>query len=446
LETASIDPEPSTALLQIFLLALNQPIDHSFFILLGVMLLLIMSSGVISGSEVSFFSINTKMLAKLDKSKNLFDQSIVRLVRKPKKLLATILIANNLINISIIILFTITLNKYVDFEGIIWLAFLIEIVVVTLILVIFGELVPKIYANQNSLNFAKKMALPMSFLIRFFSPLSFAMVKGTNIIEKRITKKNLNVSAEELKEAIEITSKQDQSPEDKNILKRIINFRNVFVNQIMTSRMDVTSFEKTTSFSDIISEVNEKQFSRVPVYEESPDNIIGILYIKDLLQHLGKDKNFEWQRLIRKAYFVPEFKKIDDLLKEFQTKKVHMAIVVDEYGGFSGIVTLEDVLEEIVGEITDEFDEAEEKLFKKLDPKNYIFKAKIPLTDFNKVLNLPDDTFEEFTMEVETLGGLMIELMGKIPLKGERTSFKDLSFEIEASDRKRVKEVRLSLP
>ena len=445
METSSLEPEPYSELLQVFLISLSRNLDLNFILLSLLFALLIVTSGIISGSEVSFFSITDKSLAKLSKSKNFIDLSIVRLVAKPKKLLATILIANNLINISIIILFTITLNKYLNFEGKELIAFLIEVVTITILLVIFGELVPKIYANQNNLLFAKRMAIPMTFLVRLLYPISYFMVKGTKIIEKRIKKKNHNVSAEEFKQAIDITSRHDQSLEDKTILKRIINFRNVYVNQVMTSRMDVISFEQSMTFEEIVSEINENRFSRVPVYKESPDKIVGILYIKDLLKYIGQDKQFEWQKLIRKAYFVPESKKIDDLLKEFQTKKVHMAIVVDEYGGFSGIVTLEDILEEIVGEITDEFDEAEEKLFQKIDDFKYIFKAKTPLTEFNKALNLPDDKFAKYTIGVETLGGLMIELLGKIPLKGEKTTYENLFFEIEASDRKKVKEVRVML-
>ena len=445
METPSLDPESYTEIYQVFLFLLKRDIDFNLVLLILLMVVLITSSAVISGSEVAFFSLKGKTLAKLNKSKNYIDQSIARLMEKPRKLLATILIANNLINISIIILFTITLNAYFDFEGRKIIAFLIEIVVITLILVIFGELVPKIFANQNSSRFSINMAIPMTFLVRLFSPLSILMVRGTKIIEKMIKKKHLNVSAEELRQAIDITSHKDQSPEDKTILKRIINFRNVFVNQIMTSRMDVIALEHGMLFNVIVNEINSNRFSRVPVYQNNPDNIVGVLYIKDLLPHLNKENDFAWQKLIRSAYFVPESKKIDDLLKEFQTKKVHMAIVVDEYGGFSGIVTLEDILEEIVGEITDEFDETGEKLFKKVDDSNYIFKAKISLTDFIKALNLPDDKFDQYTMEVETLGGLMIELTGKIPSKGEKITFEELSFEIETSDRKKVKEVKVKL-
>ena len=366
------------------------------------------------------------------------------MLEKPKELLATILIVNNLVNISAIILFSIFVNEYFNFSFNKFLAFVVEIVSVTFLIVVFGELVPKIYANQYRLKIAESMSLPLGFLIRVFSPLNSVLVKSTGLIEKKLNKKRQNLSIEEIHEVIDIAGHHDANAEDKKILKRIVNFSNVYVRQVMTPRTDVISCEFSTAFPVVKNDININRFSRIPVYKKNLDQISGILYIKDLLPYFEKDDSFEWQKLIRKAYFVPENKKIDDLLREFQSKKVHLAVVVDEYGGFSGVISLEDILEEIVGEIRDEFDDPN-PVYQKIDPHTFIFDAKTSLSDLIKVLNLADDFFDTHKGEAETLGGLVIEVLGKIPLKGDGIHIGNLELSIESSDTRRVKQVKVRL-
>ena len=442
MDTDPLEPEPYSSLIHDFNLLIVSAFDFKFYISIGILLLLIISSALVSGSEVAFFSLNEKSISKLRDSKHSNEKSIISLLKKPRTLLASILIANNIINISIIILFTVTVSSYYQFNSPV-LSFIIEVVVITFILVIFGELLPKMYASQKNLSFAKFMALPFTFITKMLYPLALPLVKSTKFIEKRLEKRSSYLSIQDIKEAIDLTSKQEQNPGAGNILRNIVNFGNVYVKQIMTSRVNVVAFDYHDNFKEILTSILDNKFSRVPVFQDSPDNIIGLLYIKDLIPHFEKGKDFKWQNLIRKAYFVPEIKKIDDLLKEFQDKKVHMAIVVDEYGGFSGIITLEDILEEIVGEITDEFDEEEENQFRKINDNTYVFDARTQLNDLVKHLKTDEEFFDKVKGDAETLGGLMIEMLGKIPLKGEKTHYKNLNFVIEKSDRKRVKEVKI---
>jgi len=400
---------------------------------------------MISASEIAFFSLNEKTLSKIRKKNHPSEYRIFKLLDNPKELLATILISNNFVNISAIILFSLFVNIYFDFSGNKWLAFLCEIGVITFIIVVFGELVPKIYANQFKVGFAEFMSVPLSAMVRFFSPLNKLLVKSTSLIEKRINKKGHDLSIEEIKEVIDITGHKGVDAIDKKILKRIVNFSNVYARQIMTSRVDVVAYEYNMPFSALLADININRFSRVPVYKKNLDMIAGILYIKDLIKYFDEKNDFDWQKLIKKAYFVPENKKIDDLLREFQAKKVHLALVVDEYGGFSGLVTLEDVLEEIVGEIRDEFDDINQTLYQKIDNSTYIFDAKISLSDLIKTLNLNDGFFDLQKGEAETLGGLIIEILGKIPQKAEKISVDNLSFIIENADSKRVKQVKVCI-
>jgi putative hemolysin len=402
--------------------------------------LLLFFSGMMSASEVAFFSLKDKLLHEIRESNHRSDKLIARLLQSPRELLSTILISNTLVNISIVVLFTTTINRYFKLDG--FLSLFIQVILLTIILVIFGELTPKIYANQSKQQMAKYMAYPLFLLMRLFMPISRIMVSASSLIERRIRNHRQSISAEDLRHAINLTSDQSSNTEEKKILNRIVNFSNVYVRQIMTSRMDVIAFEHEITFHELLKDVNANKFSRVPVYKGTSDNITGILYIKDLLPHFNKDDNFKWQELLRKPYFVPETKMIDDLLREFQIKKVHLAVVVDEYGGFSGIITLEDILEEIVGEITDEFDETG-SFYKKVDEHMYLFDAKIQLTEFIKVLNLPDDHFESIKGESETLGGLITEITGKIPLKNESITEGELIFTIEEADNKRIKRVKV---
>jgi len=405
---------------------------------------LIICSGLISGSEVAFFSISSKQIFELKSSSYRYHQAIISLLKGPRVLLGTILIANNIINIAIVLLFTIVSAQVFDFGNKPVLAFLIDVVAITFILVLLGEVIPKVYANQLNIGFASFMAIPMFMLNKVLSPLSISLVSMTSLIEKRINKRGHDVSLEDLKKAIDITSEQEQRQEDKQMLKGIVNFSNTSVKQIMTSRVDTVAYSIDTPLSGLVEQINENRYSRLPVYEDSLDNVKGVLYIKDLIPNLNKEDSFKWQKLLRKPYFVPENKKIDDLLREFQTKKVHFAIVVDEYGGASGIITMEDILEEIVGDINDEFDEVE-VFYSKLDDSNYVFDGKTPITDLTRIIYISDDYFDYFRSDIESIGGLIVEIAGRIPRIGEVYSYSNLEFKIESADRKRVRRVKITI-
>jgi len=438
-----IEPEASGLILQIFLL--KKDIDLNFYLLFFVFISLIILSGLASGSEGAIFNISEKDKEKLYKSKKFVDKKLVGLIQNPKSTLGTILIMNNFINISIIILFTITINPYFSFFTSKLLSFFIEVVSITIILVVFGELIPKLIAIQTNVAFSRFIAIPLSFLSNIVKPLNFSLIKFSKIVEKRLVKKDTRFSEEEIKQAIDLTSNQGHLAEDKSILKRIVTFGNVSAKQVMTPRVNVVAFNKTLNFSDLVNEVKLNKFSRIPVYDDIPDNIIGILYIRDLLPYSGIKDFPNWTRLLKKAYFVPETKKIDDLLREFQTKKVHMAIVIDEFGGFSGIVTLEDVLEEIVGEISDEFDEPEASLIKKIDNNTYLINASVSLSDLAKKLNISEKVFDEVSGEVETLAGLVVEILGSIPQKGKIIKFGEFDIEVMAAEEKKVIEVKVKI-
>lgn len=405
---------------------------------------LIICSGLISGSEVAFFSISSKQVFELKSSTYKYHQAIINLLKGPRVLLGTILIANNIINIAIVLLFTIISAQVFDFGSNPVLAFLIDVVAITFILVLLGEVIPKVYANQLNIGFASFMAIPMFMLNKVLYPLSISLVSMTSLIEKRINKRGHDLSIEDLKKAIDITSEEAQRHEDKQMLKGIVNFSNTTVKQIMTSRVDTVAYSIDTPLSELVEQINENRYSRLPVYEDSLDNVKGVLYIKDLIPNLNKEDSFNWQKLLRKPYFVPQNKKIDDLLREFQTKKVHFAIVVDEYGGASGIITMEDILEEIVGDINDEFDE-EDVFYSKLDDSNYVFDGKTPITDLTRIISISDDYFDYFRSDIETIGGLIVEIAGRIPRIGEVYSYSNLEFKIESADRKRVRRVKITI-
>ena len=405
------------------------------------LLILLVTSGIISGTEVAFFS-----LSKADLETN-GDQNINQvnqLLENPKKLLATILISNNFINILFILLFTYVGDYY--FKGLAspLIKFLVEIVLVTFLILLFGEVLPKIYANRNASGFASFMAKPMLFLSSLLSFSSIPLLNLTNLVEKKLSKKQSDFSVEVLSQALELTSKGATTKEEKKILQGIVNFGNTDTSQIMCPRMDIFGLAFDEEFNEITEKIIKKGHSRIPVYKENIDNIIGILYTKDLIPHLSK-KTFQWKKIIREAFFVPENKKLDDLLKEFQDMKNHMAIVVDEYGGTSGLITLEDIIEEIVGDISDEFDQ-NDLSYSKLDDFNYVFEGKTTLKDFYKVLQIDEAVFEEHKFEAETLAGFILEITGKFPKKNEKVTFKNYIFTIEAIDKKRIKQVKISLP
>ncbi len=411
-----------------------------------VLIFLLIFSALISGSETAFFSLSQTALDNLsNKSKE--ENKVVQLLSKPKKLLATILITNNFINILIVLLFaSLGEELFFNFKLTVFgiqVRFLIEVVLVTFLILLFGEVLPKVYASRNSLKFAGFMAKPISILNTLLTPLSQPLINLTNGLENRLGSKKNNFSVEKLSEALELTSNDATTKDEQKILEGIVNFGNTETVQIMKPRIDIFALSDTASYEEVLEKILKKGYSRNPVYKENIDTIIGVLYAKDLLAHLDKT-TFKWQNLLREPFFVPENKKLDDLLNEFREKKNHLAIVVDEYGGTSGIVTLEDVIEEIVGDINDEFDD-DDFSYSKIDDNNYIFEGKTTIKDFCRVLdNEDEDIFEEEKGESETLAGFLLEISGKFPKRGEKINFNKYTFTIESLDRKRIKQVKIT--
>ena len=409
---------------------------------LALFVLLIMSA-LISGSEIAFFSLSTSDLEKAKESQEKNYKSIIKLLETPKKLLATILISNNFINVGIIILSTYLTNSVFKLDTKTLIGFLIQIVTITFMILMFGEVIPKVYANLNSMKFAKRMVKTISILQVIFNPLSDFLLKSTNLLEEKLQKSEGNISVSHLEHALELTSDEENTSEEQKILEGIVSFGNTDVKQIMRARMDMFSLSISDTFAFVSSEILKNGYSRIPVYNKDIDNIKGILYIKDLLPYINAEDNFNWQRLIKPAFFVPESKKIDNLMKDFQEKKTHLAIVVDEYGGTSGLVTLEDIIEEIVGDISDEFD-VEKLTYSKLDEKNYVFEGKTGLKDFYRVLDIEDETiFENAKGESDTLAGFILEIAGDFPNKGDSVKFENLIFIIESIDRKRIIQIKV---
>ena len=436
MEPSSI--EPFTGLL----LTLNS-ISLPVAIALLVMIVLLISSALISGSEVAFFSIDAKDREILNAEKDPKSLRVLDQLVKPKKLLATILIANNFINIAVVILSTYIINNLISFgsnEEI--MKFIITVVIATFLILLVGEVIPKVYATNNSIKLAKFMASPLLVVGKICSPLSNVLVRSTSFIDKRIKKSGTEISVNDLDHALEITDIEGVSDEDKKILEGIVKFGETDVKQIMKSRVDVVAFDEANSFSELLPQIIENGYSRIPIFKESFDNVSGVLYVKDLLPHIDSGE-FDWRLLIREPFFVPESKKIDDLLRQFQESKVHMAIVVDEYGGTSGIVTLEDVIEEILGEISDEFDD-DDIVYSKIDENNYVFEGKISLVDMYKIMDIEGEIFEDEKGEADTLAGFLIEKSGKIMKKNERIKFGEYLFEVEAADKRRIKQVKVT--
>ena len=410
-----------------------------------VLVILVFFSGMVSGSETAFFSLSPSDLESLKTRKGKKDAAILNLLKKPKELLATILISNNFINVSIVILSTYIVANIFNLESNIILVFLIQVVVVTSILLIFGEIIPKILSNREPVAVASLMVYNLNFLNWLFKPLSSLLVSSTSVIDKKYGRKSHNISMSDLSEAIDITSDKGVSDEEKLILKGIATFGQKEASEIMVSRTNVTAIESTLLLSEVKETVLKSGYSRIPVFEETLDKIVGILYIKDLLPYASKE-NMNWLKLIRKpVFFVPENKPINDLLQEFRQKKIHLAIVVDEYGGTSGIITLEDIIEEIVGEISDEFDlEPLQFKYDKVSEDTYEFEAKTPLVDFCKILELDADIFDEIRGESDSLGGLILELQGRIPEKGTVIEIENLRFEVVDSDDRKINKVKVT--
>ncbi len=420
------------------------PLSLSIFLILTIIILLLFCSALISGSEVAYFSLSPNDIEHLKNDKSKSSVLALKLLENPNKLLANILISNNFINIAIIILSSYLTSKVFIFPDDSLISFLLQVVVITFLLVLIGEISPKVYANRNALWFSRKMSFPLNISNKIFSPLSIILTSSTAIIDKKLKQKKEIISMDEIAEAVELTSEKNKNEEEQKILKSIVEFGSIDVKEIMKSRVDVIAIEENLIFEKVIDLVVNSGFSRIPVFKESFDKIQGVLYVKDLIPHIEKSKEFRWQNLIRKAYFVPETKMISGLLKEFQEKKIHLAIVVDEYGGTSGIVTLEDILEEIVGDITDEFDD-DNNFFSILDEYNYIFEGKISLNDFLKTVKEETDYFEDARGDSDTLAGLILELEGSIPNKGQVIKYRKYTFNIESSDKRKIKRIKVQI-
>lgn len=407
-------------------------------------ILLLYASGFVSASEIAFFSLSPSDLSKIEENEHPSDSRIKALLDDSERLLATILISNNFVNVTIIMLCNFFFASVVDFGNAKLLEFLLITVVLTFLLLLFGEIMPKIYSAQNTLKFCRKAAPVISALLSVFKPVSNLLVHSTFLINKLTRKRKVpNLSVDDLSQALELTDKNEIS-EESNMLKGIIRFGEETAEEVMTSRLDIVDLEINTPFPDVIKCIVDNAYSRIPVYEESRDNIKGILYIKDLLPYLDKGADFKWQNLIRPAYFVPETKMIDDLLRDFQANKIHIAIVVDEFGGTSGIVTMEDIIEEIVGEINDEYDE-EERTYVKISENVYIFEGKTLLSDFYKLAEIDPDDFESVAGDADTLAGLLLELKGEFPVLHEVINFNRYRFEILEMDARRIVKVKVTV-
>ncbi|XLS31036.1 gliding motility-associated protein GldE [Flavobacteriaceae bacterium M23B6Z8] len=412
--------------------------------------MLLICSALISGAEVALFSLIPSDINDdngYSKSKN---DAILKLLDRPKKLLATILVANNFINIGIVLLFASFSDQifgglsYKVFDTI-DLRFFLEVGVITFFILLFGEILPKVYASRNNIKFAHFMAIPLLVLDKLFSPLSLPMRAVTIFLQEKLGRKKSNISVDQLSQALELTSAEDTTREEKKILQGIVSFGNTDTRQVMRPRIDIFALNEEVKFNEMLPEIIKNGYSRIPVFKENMDQVTGVLYVKDLLPYLDR-QNFNWSKLIRPPYFVPENKKLDDLLKEFQEMKSHLAIVVDEYGGTSGLVTLEDIIEEIVGDISDEFDD-EGLIYSKLDDFNYVFEGKTSLRDFYRVIRLEDESqFEERKGESETIAGFLLEIAGNFPKPGTKIPFNEYIFKVEVLDKKRIKQIKVTLP
>lgn len=406
---------------------------------------------MISGAEVAFFSLSRTDLDEMGSSSLRIHHQALTLLKKPKKLLATILVANNFVNVGIVILSTYLTAKNIPREslnyllgGIVPIGRIIEVFGITLIVLLFGEIIPKVYANQYAIAFSSIMSFPLYYMSGLFSFLSVPLIKMTSVVDRLASGGNGQISVDELGHALELTKPESpREREDQKILEGIVKFGNTDVKQIMKPRTDVEAFQNSTGYRELLEGILESGYSRVPIYEDSLDKIVGIIHIKDLLPHMDEADGFDWKSLMRAPFFVPESKMIDDLLEEFREKKVHLAIVVDEYGGCEGLVTLEDIIEEIVGDISDEFDD-DEVVYSKLDEDNYVFEGKTNLKQFYRVIKIDGEQFEQNKGEADTLAGFILEQAGKIPAKNQRVNFQDYEFTIESVDKRRIKRVKVS--
>lgn len=424
-------------------MALQQPTTGVIIATILAAVLLLMSAFA-SGSEIAFFSLSPSDVAELEDEKFDADKKIQNLRDDSERTLATILIANNFVNVTIIMLLNYVIAGVISFgERALLLQFLFTTVILTFLLLLFGEIMPKVYARQDPLKFCRRCVGGIMFARKLFWPIENILLKSGMMAEKIIQKENHVLSVDDLEQALELTDKNDIKDE-QNMLKGIIRFGDETAKEVMTSRQNIVDLDIRSNYADVLKCIEDNNYSRIPVYQDNTDNIRGILYIKDLLPHLTKSSNFRWQSLIRPPYFVPETKKIDDLLREFQENKVHIAIVVDEFGGTSGIVTLEDILEEIVGEINDEYDE-EEKFYSKLNYNTFIFEGKTLLTDLCRILNVDDEEFEEVEGDADTLAGLLLEIKGDFPSIHEKIDYKNYTFEVMNVEERRISKIKVTV-
>jgi gliding motility-associated protein GldE len=430
-----LDPEPS--------FFLQYSLDTNLVFGFVAIFALLFCSALVSGAEVALFSLSQKDIDDTLQEHPSKGKIISELLEKPKKLLATLLVANNFINIGVVILFSYVGHNIFSAVNSPILEFILEVIVVTFLILLFGEVLPKVYASRNNIKFAKLIAYPVAGLDKLLSPISLPMRKVTIYLHNKLGKQKTNFSVDQLSQALELTDSEETSTEEQKILEGIVTFGNTDTKQVMSPRMDIFALEIEESFATIYSKIIEKGFSRIPVYRDNIDQIEGVLFVKDLLPHINKEE-FDWKTLLREPFFVPENKKIDNLLKDFQSMKSHLAIVVDEYGGTSGLVSLEDIIEEIVGDISDEFD-GDNSNYSKIDDKNYLFEGKINLKDFYRVIDVDEELFEIKKGEAETLAGFILEILGNFPKKDQKITFENCLFSIETVDKKRVKQIKVTL-
>jgi gliding motility-associated protein GldE len=429
-----LDPEPSFT---------QFSFDTNFFIGIIGIIFLLFCTAMVAAAEVALFSLSKKDLSDLSKNNPPKHNVIHQLLGKPKKLLATILIANNFLHIAVVVLFSFSLDKLFSMIAIPVVKFGVEVLLVTFLILLFGEVLPKVYASRNNVKFASFIAFPILFLNRILSPISYPLRGISSFIQEKLGKQKTNFSVDHLSQALELTSTEETTHEEQKLLEGIVSFGNTDTKQVMSPRIDIFALEIDAPFSEILPKVIDKGYSRIPVYEDNIDNIKGVLFVKDLIPYINSE-DFDWKTLLREPFFVPENKKLDDLLKDFQSMKSHLAIVVDEYGGTSGLVSLEDVIEEIVGDISDEFDE-ENISYSQIDEKNFLFDGKINLKDFFRVIPVNEDIFENRKGEAETLAGFILELLGNFPKKGQKIAFENCLFTIVILDKKRIKQIKVTI-
>ncbi|KAF2329602.1 gliding motility-associated protein GldE [Flavobacterium ginsenosidimutans] len=430
-----MDPEPS--------LLFSTNLDANLIIgFVGIFILLFLSA-IVSGAEVALFSLSQQDIDDTLNDNLAKGKIISNLLEKPKKLLATLLVANNFFNIGVVILFAyMGQNIFANVSSPVF-KFTLEVILVTFLILLFGEVLPKVYASRNNVRFAKRVAYPLAFLDKVLSPVSLPMRAFTIYLQNKLGKQKNNFSINQLSQALELTDSEGTSTEEQKILEGIVSFGNTDTKQVMSPRIDIFALEISETFAEIYPKIIETGFSRIPIYRDNIDQIEGVLFVKDLLPHIDKEE-FDWTSLIREAFFVPENKKLDNLLKDFQSLKSHLAIVVDEYGGTSGLVSLEDVIEEIVGDISDEFDD-ENLNFSQIDENNFLFEGKINLKDFYRIVDVDEDVFEAHKGEAETLAGFILEILGNFPKKDQKVSFENCIFTIETVDKKRVKQIKVTI-